>query len=648
MNDFAAALRTAVDLILGFDAGLRDIVVLSLAVSLTASACAFVIGAPLGTALAVYRFRGRGALVVVVNALLGLPPVVVGLAVYLLLSRSGPLGSFGILFTPTAMVIAQCALGTPIVIALTHRMAVGLWAAYGDALLVDGAARWRAIVPLMRMGPEGLLTAFLAAFGRAIAEVGAIIIVGGNILGYTRTMTTAIVLETNKGNLSLALALGMILIVLSMAVSAVSLGLGRALALVRRFAARRKEQFLAVDLVGRDGVEAGLRGEPFVPGPRVVASHLRPLGGIDQNAAVRIEQRRIAFGQNFETLPVLEIGPGGAVGQRVGIHRGGDVQRRPHALAEVAIPGRALVGLDAGRLPQPKLHPIGAAVVAAAGEHGAGAGDLHERLARILQAANMRRIGIGPDNDEIVVHHVAAIDAKTVGDELVLADAIVDQERIGVAARADRKRLSGPDRDDVHAQAGRCAKDRQDVVEQAGVLGRGGRAENDEALVGLGGRYDQGRQKQGENSNHFGIPGTDRRQCNPGSGRGEIRPARLTFLLSIAAPARNTDRSRNGLRTWNGGKGMTGVQEAPTQTKPALAKIRTDVVGSLLRPEIVKEARIAFDDGKITADALHAIEDEAVREAVRLQEDAGLDVVTDGEMRRLNFPGQFWRVGGRL
>jgi tungstate transport system permease protein len=229
MNDFADALRTAVGLIVSFDSSLRDIVVLSLAVSLTASACAFVTGAPLGTALAIYRFRGRGALVVVVNALLGLPPVVVGLAVYLLLSRSGPLGSFGILFTPTAMVIAQCVLGTPIVIALVHRMAVGLWAAYGDALLVDGAGRWRAIAPLMRMEPEGLLTAFLAAFGRAIAEVGAIIIVGGNILGYTRTMTTAIVLETNKGNLSLALALGMILIVVSMAVSAVSLGLGRAL-----------------------------------------------------------------------------------------------------------------------------------------------------------------------------------------------------------------------------------------------------------------------------------------------------------------------------------------------------------------------------------------------------------------------------------
>src|ERR1700727_286355 len=122
MNDFVAALRTAVDLILDFDTGLRDIVLLSLAVRLSASACAFVIGAPLGTALAVYPFRGRGALVVIVNALLGLPPVVVGLAVYLLLSRSGPLGSFGILFTPTAMVIAQAILATPIVTALAHRM----------------------------------------------------------------------------------------------------------------------------------------------------------------------------------------------------------------------------------------------------------------------------------------------------------------------------------------------------------------------------------------------------------------------------------------------------------------------------------------------------------------------------------------------
>jgi tungstate transport system permease protein len=230
VSDFVAAFYTAVELIGRFDVDLREIVALSLGMSLSASACAFAIGAPLGTALAVYRFRGRGALVVIANALLGLPPVVVGLTVYLLLSRSGPLGSLGILFTPTAMIIAQCALGTPIVIALVHRAAVGLWSAYGDSLLIDGASRLRTILPLMRMGHEAMLTAFLAAFGRAIAEVGAIIIVGGNIRGYTRTMTTAIVLETSKGDLSLALALGMILIALSMTVSAVSLYFGRALA----------------------------------------------------------------------------------------------------------------------------------------------------------------------------------------------------------------------------------------------------------------------------------------------------------------------------------------------------------------------------------------------------------------------------------
>jgi len=229
MNDFAAAFHTAFALIGGFDPELREIVTLSLSVSLTASACAFAIGSPLGTALAIYRFPGRGALVVAANALLGLPPVVVGLAVYILLSRSGPLGAFGILFTPTAMVIAQCALGTPIVVALVHRVAVGDWRTYGDALLVDGASRLRAIAPLMLIGREGLLTAFLAAFGRAIAEVGAIIIVGGNIRGYTRTMTTAIALETSKGDLSFALALGIILIVLSMLVSGISLLVGRGL-----------------------------------------------------------------------------------------------------------------------------------------------------------------------------------------------------------------------------------------------------------------------------------------------------------------------------------------------------------------------------------------------------------------------------------
>jgi tungstate transport system permease protein len=230
MDDFAQALETAAHLIGHFDAELREIVFLSLGVSLTASFVAFAIGAPLGVALAIYRFRGREALIVIANALLGLPPVVVGLVVYLLLSRSGPLGSLGILFTPTAMIIAQAILCVPIVVALVHRTMVDLWASYGDAFLVDGASRLRATWPLMRIGREGLLTAFLAAFGRAIAEVGAIIIVGGNVRGYTRTMTTAIALETSKGELSFALALGIILVILSITVSALSFLFGRVLA----------------------------------------------------------------------------------------------------------------------------------------------------------------------------------------------------------------------------------------------------------------------------------------------------------------------------------------------------------------------------------------------------------------------------------
>jgi tungstate transport system permease protein len=229
VNDFVTAFATAFDLIGRLDPQLRDIVLLSIEVSLTASVCAFLIGAPMGTALAVYRFPGRSAMIVIVNALLGLPPVVVGLVVYLLLSRSGPLGSFGILFTPSAMMIAQCLLALPIVMALVHRTTAGLWATYGDLLLNDGANRFRSIWSLMNIGREGMLTAFLAAFGRAIAEVGAIIIVGGNIQGYTRTMTTAIALETSKGDLPLALGLGIVLIVLSMAVSGVSLFFGRGL-----------------------------------------------------------------------------------------------------------------------------------------------------------------------------------------------------------------------------------------------------------------------------------------------------------------------------------------------------------------------------------------------------------------------------------
>jgi len=222
MDDFVQALGRAITLVGSGDPEMVGIVLLSLRVSLSASLIAMVIGAPLAGVLAICRFRGKQAVIVLVNALLGLPPVVVGLTVYLLLTRSGPLGFAGLLFTPAAMVIAQTILATPIVVALVHRAVITLWSDYADLLRIDGASRGRAIVELFVIGRSALLTAFLAAFGRAIAEVGAIIIVGGNIRGYTRTMTTAIALETNKGDLALALGLGLVLILLSVSVSAVA------------------------------------------------------------------------------------------------------------------------------------------------------------------------------------------------------------------------------------------------------------------------------------------------------------------------------------------------------------------------------------------------------------------------------------------
>ena len=220
MHDFAQAFINAFSLIGCLDPELIGIVGLSLRVSLSASIFAMIIGAPIGVLLAISRFRGRQALIVLANALLGLPPVVVGLAVYLLLSRSGPLGSAGLLFTPTAMVIAQTAITTPIVVALVHRPATLLWAEYSDLARTDGVSVPRSVALVFALARASLLTAFLAAFGRAIAEVGAIIIVGGNIRGYTRTMTTAIALETSKGELSFALGLGLILLTVSIAVSA--------------------------------------------------------------------------------------------------------------------------------------------------------------------------------------------------------------------------------------------------------------------------------------------------------------------------------------------------------------------------------------------------------------------------------------------
>jgi tungstate transport system permease protein len=219
MNDFTRSVGAALSLIVEADPELLGIVALSLRVSLTASIVALLIGAPIGAWLAIARFRGRQVIIVLANALLGLPPVVVGLALYLLLSRSGPLGSAGLLFTPTAMVIAQTLLAAPIVVALVHRPSAPLWAEYGDLARTDGLSAIRSIALLFALGRASLLTAFLAAFGRAIAEVGAIIIVGGNIRGFTRTMTTAIALETSKGDLPLALGLGLILLALSIAVS---------------------------------------------------------------------------------------------------------------------------------------------------------------------------------------------------------------------------------------------------------------------------------------------------------------------------------------------------------------------------------------------------------------------------------------------
>jgi tungstate transport system permease protein len=206
--------------------GFWQIVGLSLGVSLTATSLATLAGTSLGAALTLCSFPGRRPLVILTNAFLGLPPVVVGLALYLLLSRSGPLGVAGLLFTPIAMVLAQFILATPIVTAFVHRAIETAWTQYGGALMVDGASRLRAVPHLLAIERIQILVAVLAGFGRTVSEVGAILIVGGNIAGYTRTMTTTIVLETSKGNLPLALGLGFVLIGVSIAVSAAIFGLG--------------------------------------------------------------------------------------------------------------------------------------------------------------------------------------------------------------------------------------------------------------------------------------------------------------------------------------------------------------------------------------------------------------------------------------
>ncbi len=220
MQDFAASFLLAFQLITGADPDLVEIVVLSLRVSLTAVAVALVIGLPLGAALAMVRFRGRGAVIVLVNALMGLPPVVVGLLVYLALSNAGPFGWMRLLYSPTAMIIAQSVLITPIITALTREVVEQLHAEYDEYFRSLCLPRRRALAAYLWDGRFSLLTVSLAGFGRAVAEVGAVIVVGGNIDHLTRVMTTAIALETSKGDLALALALGLVLMLLALTVNA--------------------------------------------------------------------------------------------------------------------------------------------------------------------------------------------------------------------------------------------------------------------------------------------------------------------------------------------------------------------------------------------------------------------------------------------
>ena len=228
MTDFSDAFGAALGLVLGFDADLAEIVGLSLRVSFLAVAIATAVGLPVGAAIALYRFPGRAALLVAMNALMGLPPVVVGLIVYLTLSRAGPLGVFGLLFTPAAMIFAQMLLVTPIIAALTRQVIEDLWVEYEEQLRSLGAGPGRAVPALLWDGRYSLLTAVLAGFGRASAEVGAVMIVGGNIDHVPRVMTTAIALEVSKGDLALALGLGIVLMALSLGVNGAAFALKEA------------------------------------------------------------------------------------------------------------------------------------------------------------------------------------------------------------------------------------------------------------------------------------------------------------------------------------------------------------------------------------------------------------------------------------
>lgn len=219
MFDIFDGLAAAFWLVVTFDADLWDIALRSLRVTLTALVIASVIAIPLGTYLAVQRFRYRRFVIALINALMGLPPVVVGLIIYILLSRSGPFGVLNLLFTPTAMIIAQVVIITPVIASIAHQAMRELWADYHDLLISLNTSKWQRVKTLIWDGRRNLLTAALAGFGRAIGEVGAIMIVGGNIDNVTRVLTTAIALETGKGDFVLALGLGFVLIGLAILVN---------------------------------------------------------------------------------------------------------------------------------------------------------------------------------------------------------------------------------------------------------------------------------------------------------------------------------------------------------------------------------------------------------------------------------------------
>ncbi len=228
MSDEPGILYTALKLIIQLEPELVEIVLLSLKVSITAVVIATFISIPLGTVLGAYKFPGRDFITGVLNALMGLPPVVVGLALYLLLSRSGPLGNLELLFTSVAMIIAQCILITPIISSLTQQTIEDLFKQHALQFKALGAPTKLTLIPLLKDAKTSLFTAILAGFGRASAEVGAVLIVGGNINHVTRVMTTTIALETSKGNLELAMALGIILLTISFSITSLMIVIRKA------------------------------------------------------------------------------------------------------------------------------------------------------------------------------------------------------------------------------------------------------------------------------------------------------------------------------------------------------------------------------------------------------------------------------------